>query len=141
MGYQNNEDELYEYYIPDNYGSDMGNIGGFKIRNLIEAAIAVVIAAVLIWGSPFILKIRIYSIFTVALLLGAFFIAGIKDESVTQFIFNYLKYVLNRRVYRRERPSETALYEDKEEQSAMTKERTKQNAKEKLEKIKEVFYV
>ena len=87
------------YYIPSNF-IDTGTLFGgmVKLRNMIEAAAAAIVA-----GLP-ILRLHIsatakiiIACFTV-LPLGLFAVMGVSGESLSSFIVGFIKFVKNRRV-------------------------------------------
>lgn len=101
MSYNDREDKPEVYYIPPNYEDAGGFLGGrFKQRNGIE--MAVVGGPLLLININFImprvstevgLSILIVSVLP-ALALCAF---GIRGESISQFLFAFIKYLKKRR--------------------------------------------
>lgn len=95
------DEPLNEYIIPDNYKPRN------RSRNIIEAIIVVGGLSYLIWHSPFILNVRLIAIMCVVLFLGLLFVVGIKNESVTQFLINYILFLKRRNKYYFRKPSIT----------------------------------
>lgn len=121
--YENNDEGLY--YVPDNYSFlNMGNIGSIKARNLAEAIIVCLFAVEHLWTIPFVLQVRIAVTVTVLAILMALFITGIYGQSITQFLFNYIRSKIRGRVYLLAKPrkkSKKKIVEDDEKLERMDK--------------------
>lgn len=82
---------MNEYIIPTNVGMN-DSIGSFKIRNLIEMAIVCIVMFRVLMSIPFVSDIKTIIVVIVELGLAIFFGHGIKDESVTSFFTNYIRF-------------------------------------------------
>ena len=100
---QEKEERHDAYIIPPNFIETGSVLGGmFKLRNAIEA-----IAAVLIPGFPILnlslsLTVKIIMLCLTALPLGLLALIGVNGESLSSFIINFFKFLMNRRVVRQD---------------------------------------
>lgn len=115
----NKEHDLY--IIPPNF-VDSGTVFGgmFKLRNVMEAgALALLTGAPVFLFLPFSLTVRIIILCMTSLPLALLGLIGIAGESLTSFLFIFLKYLKNRRVI----GGDGTVKEDKAPRR-VTKERT-----------------
>lgn len=96
----NQQKEWNTYVIPPNFVETGTFFGGMlKARNVIEAGILVVAIGVPVFVClPFSLTARIIILCFTALPLGLLAIIGIAGESLSSFLFIFLKYLRNRRI-------------------------------------------
>ena len=85
------------YYLPTNYAEE-GEYNGIKIRNIIEAAVIVIILLVFWVKIPLPLKIKLYAGIVTIIVAGALALIGINGFSITEFLVIYHKYKKNARV-------------------------------------------
>ena len=85
------QEEPNIYIIPVNCGMS-DSVGPFKVRNLVEAAVADALAIRLLLQIPFVPRVRVIITVLVCLGLTLLFLYGIKDESITSFVINYVKF-------------------------------------------------
>ncbi|MCL2773572.1 MAG: PrgI family protein [Oscillospiraceae bacterium] len=96
---KNNEKNKNLYIIPPNFIESGTFFGGmFKVRNAIEAGILAFIVGLPIFSLNLTLTTRIIIICLTALPLAMFALIGISGESLSSFIFIFIKYLKNRRV-------------------------------------------
>lgn len=93
------------YIIPHNF-TGMGKLMNHGIRNWIEAAIVALLAANVIMKVPFTMYAKIVVFTLVVGGLFIFFLIGIKDESVTQFLWGCIMFRRKRRIYHMKRPDQ-----------------------------------
>lgn len=124
MNTQNDHDA---YIIPPNFVETGTFFGGmFKARNVIEAGIlSFAIGLPVFLFLPFSLTARIIALCLTALPLGMLALIGISGESLSSFLFIFLKYLKNRRVI----SGDTSQYEKKVHTAAKKKEKPEQKAK------------
>lgn len=96
----NNQIDHDTYIIPPNFVETGTFFGGmFKARNVIEAGIlAAVVGMPVFLCLPFGLTTRIIVLCLTAMPLGLVALIGIAGESLSSFLFIFLKYLKNRRV-------------------------------------------
>lgn len=92
------EEKLKEYIIPLNY-KVKGKWRNMYIRNILEAVVVIIAFASIIMSSRFIWQIKWFLMIGGAAGLGALFINGINDLSVTQWLISYIKYIYTKRKY------------------------------------------
>ena len=98
--YDDDNYEQVQYFIPINIGDDGGVLGGrFKKRNMIEAVI-IGLLLTLVWKIicyPYdiIVKVVAYIILVIPVVLFA--IVGVNNESLLEFLLEYLAYKKKRR--------------------------------------------
>ena len=85
------EEEMNEYIIPVNVGMT-DSVGKYKIRNIIEAVAATALVLNIITAIPFVADVKVITSVILGLGTFLFFMHGIKDESVTGFLFNYIRF-------------------------------------------------
>ena len=95
----NKQEERDIYIIPPNFIESGTFFGGmFKVRNAIEAGVAVLAIGIPVFGLSLSLTTRIIILCLTALPMALFALVGISGESLTSFIFIFFKYLKNRRV-------------------------------------------
>lgn len=90
------------YIIPPNFiesGTFMG--GMFKVRNTLEAGFIALAIGFPVFNLPFSLSTKIIVFCLTALPLFLLALIGIAGESLSSFILNFFKFLINRRVLRR----------------------------------------
>lgn len=100
------------YIIPPNFiesGTFMG--GMFKVRNTLEAGFIALAIGFPVFNLPLSLSTKIIVFCLTALPLFLLALIGIAGESLSSFILNFFKFLLNRRVLRRGDQPEVAEYE------------------------------
>lgn len=104
MSNQNDHDT---YIIPPNFVETGTFFGGmFKARNVIEAGILAAVVGVPVFiFLPFGLTTRIIVLCLTAMPLGLVALIGIAGESLSSFLFIFLKYLKNRRIVGLEEPA------------------------------------
>ena len=99
----NNNQETHDtYIIPPNFiesGTFMG--GMFKVRNTFEAGIIAVAIGFPVFNLPFSLSTRIIMFCLTALPLFLLALIGVAGESLSSFILNFFKFLINRRTLSR----------------------------------------
>lgn len=96
----NNNNDHDTYIIPPNFVDTGTFFGGmFKARNVIEAGILSAVVGIPVFVClPFGLTTRIIVLCLTAMPLGLVALIGISGESLSSFLFIFLKYMKNRRV-------------------------------------------
>lgn len=95
----NNQNDHDTYIIPPNFVDTGTFFGGmFKARNVIEAGILVVATGVPVLFLPFSLTARIIVLCLTTLPLALVALIGISGESLSSFLFIFIKYLKNRRI-------------------------------------------
>ena len=96
----NNNNDHDTYIIPPNFVDTGTFFGGmFKARNVIEAGILSAVVGIPVFVClPFGLTTRIIVLCLTAMPLGMVALIGISGESLSSFLFIFLKYLKNRRV-------------------------------------------
>lgn len=84
-------ENLMERYIPKNVLQGK-RIMGFKSRNIIEGVIEAVIVLLLLLKIPFVLKVKLIVVICVSLFILAINCIGIKDQAITEFLINFIRY-------------------------------------------------
>ncbi len=95
----NNEDL---YYIPVNF-TDAGRVFGlFELRNCIEAAVlavpAIGLCTLAAHFTPFSLTVKLIISLCLLVPVCGFALIGIRDESLSRFLFTYFRWRMNRRI-------------------------------------------
>lgn len=88
------------YIIPDNFieGGKVFN-GMFKIRNLIEAAVLVLLLSIPLFAIPYpSIQVQITVMIVVLLPVLMFAVMGINDDSLIEFIQNLVRWKQNKRI-------------------------------------------
>lgn len=85
-----------KFLIPDNY-NDNSQFVGVPYRNLAEGIIFGGLMVVLTWQIPFIITIKITIALIVFVVNVIIFSIGVRSESMTQFLFATIKFVINKR--------------------------------------------
>lgn len=97
MGNQPEERDVY--FIPPNFLTSGRLFGGaVRIRNAIEAAILVLATGIPIIQLPISLTTRIILLCLLPLPLGIFGVIGIEGDALTEFLLNWIRWLMNRRV-------------------------------------------
>ena len=96
----NNNNDHDTYIIPPNFVDTGTFFGGmFKARNVIEAGVLASVVGIPVFVClPFGLTTRIIVLCLTAMPLGLVALIGISGESLSSFLFIFLKYLKNRRV-------------------------------------------
>ena len=102
-----NQNDRDTYIIPPNFVETGTFFGGmFKVRNVIEAGILAAVVGVPVFIClPFGLTTRIIVLCLTAMPLGLVALIGIAGESLSSFLFIFLKYLKNRRIVGLEEPA------------------------------------
>ena len=95
-----NEQDLY--YIPVNF-TDAGRVFGlFELRNCIEAAVlavpAIGLCTLAAHFTPFSLTVKLIISLCLLVPVCGFALIGIRDESLSRFLFTYFRWRMNRRI-------------------------------------------
>lgn len=100
----NNQNESDTYIIPPNFVEAGTFFGGlFKVRNVIEAGILAFATGIpVMLYLPFSLTARIIILCFTALPLAILALIGLSGESLSSFLFIFLKFLKNRRIVGRE---------------------------------------
>lgn len=85
------------YIIPPNFIESGSVFGGmFKLRNAIEAGAALLLAGFPIVSTSLSLTAKIIILCLTALPLGLLALIGVNGESLSSFIVNFFKFLMNR---------------------------------------------
>jgi len=96
---ENNEKNKNIYIIPPNFIESGTFFGGmFKVRNAIEAGVLALVTGLPVFNMNLSLTTRIIIICLISLPLAMFALIGVSGESLSSFIFIFIKYLKNRRV-------------------------------------------
>lgn len=87
------------YTIPPNYAEE-GTIfsGRLRIRNAVEAGVLVFLCMQVLLSLDWGVRAKIYAGIIVIVPVAIFSLLGVQGESLTSFIFQFLKYLKNRRI-------------------------------------------
>lgn len=97
MSYHREEQDIY--YIPPNFLTSGRLFGGMiRVRNAIEACVLVLLTGLPIIRLPLSLTARIILLCLIPLPLGIFAVIGFDGDSLTEFVFNWIKWLFNRRI-------------------------------------------
>ncbi|WP_390143195.1 VirB4 family type IV secretion system protein [Flavonifractor plautii] len=87
------------YYIPPNFLTSGRLFGGMiRVRNAIEACVLVLLTGIPILQLPFSLTTRIVILCLITLPLGVFGVVGIDGDSLSEFVFNWCRWLIRRRM-------------------------------------------
>lgn len=93
------ESERDVFFIPPNFLTSGRLFGGMiRVRNAIEAGVLVFLSALPVLKTHFSLSTKIILLCLTALPLGLFGIIGIEGDSLSEFVMNWFKWLLSRRV-------------------------------------------
>ena len=96
---QRPNEEMDVYYIPPNFLTSGRLFGGMiRVRNAIEACVLVLLTGIPILQLPFSLTTRIVILCLIALPLGVFGVVGIDGDSLSEFVFNWCRWLIRRRM-------------------------------------------
>lgn len=96
MSKPNEERDIY--YIPPNFLTSGRLFGGMiRARNAIEACVLVLLSGFPIIKLPFSLTIRIILLCLISLPLGIFAVVGFEGDSLSEFLVNWLRWIVHRR--------------------------------------------
>lgn len=84
-----NGEEIFR--IPDNVLKSKRYLG-FKRRNITEAIISFIISAFLIYQISFVMRVKIIFIICVGASVAFINLIGIKNQSISEIILNFIKY-------------------------------------------------
>lgn len=84
------------YYIPQNY-NDGYKIRDIPYRNIAETVVAVFLLFKFIKWTPFVWTVQIIAGIPLGIGVVLLFLHGIKDESITQFLWSYIVFMKNKR--------------------------------------------
>lgn len=131
----NNKSDRDIYIIPPNFVETGTFFGGmFKARNVIEAVILAVAVGVPVFiYLPFGLTPRIIILCLTALPLALVALIGIYGESLSSFLFIFIKYLINRRVVGIEEPQ--AEVETEKDSSISAKKHSHKKRKPRQKKL------
>lgn len=93
------KEDVDTYVIPPNF-IDTGTVFGglFKLRNVIEAGIIVVVIGLPVFRLPLSLTVKIIILCVTALPLALFALIGIGGESLSSFIIGFITFQRNKRI-------------------------------------------
>ncbi len=95
---QRPNEEMDVYYIPPNFLTSGRLFGGMiRVRNAIEACVLVLVTGIPILQLPFSLTTRIVILCLITLPLGVFGVVGIDGDSLSEFVFNWCRWLIRRR--------------------------------------------
>lgn len=96
---QRPNEEMDVYYIPPNFLTSGRLFGGMiRVRNAIEACVLVLLTGIPILQLPFSLTTRIIILCLITLPLGVFGVVGIDGDSLSEFVFNWCRWLIRRRM-------------------------------------------
>ena len=96
---QRPNEEMNVYYIPPNFLTSGRLFGGMiRVRNAIEACVLVLLTGIPILQLPFSLTTRIVILCLITLPLGVFGVVGIDGDSLSEFVFNWCRWLIRRRM-------------------------------------------
>lgn len=96
---QRPNEEMDVYYIPPNFLTSGRLFGGMiRVRNAIEACVLVLLTGIPILQLPFSLTTRIVILCLTTLPLGVFGVVGIDGDSLSEFVFNWCRWLIRRRM-------------------------------------------
>lgn len=96
---QRPNEEMDVYYIPPNFLTSGRLFGGMiRVRNAIEACLLVLLTGIPILQLPFSLTTRIVILCLITLPLGVFGVVGIDGDSLSEFVFNWCRWLIRRRM-------------------------------------------
>ena len=96
---EKNEKNKNIYIIPPNFIESGTLFGGmFKLRNAIEAGILALVVGVPVFNMNVSLTTRVIILCLTALPLALLALIGISGESLSSFIYIFIKYLKNRRI-------------------------------------------
>lgn len=96
---QRPNEEMDVYYIPPNFLTSGRLFGGMiRVRNAIEACVLVLVTGIPILQLPFSLTTRIVILCLITLPLGVFGVVGIDGDSLSEFVFNWCRWLIRRRM-------------------------------------------
>ena len=103
---QRPNEEMDVYYIPPNFLTSGRLFGGMiRVHNAIEACVLVLLTGIPILQLPFSLTTRIVILCLITLPLGVFGVVGIDGDSLSEFVFNWCRWLIRRRIlYRTDVP-------------------------------------
>lgn len=105
---QRPNEEMDVYYIPPNFLTSGRLFGGMiRVRNAIEACVLVLLTGIPILQLPFSLTTRIVILCLITLPLGVFGVVGIDGDSLSEFVFNWCRWLIRRRMLYRTNVSPT----------------------------------
>lgn len=96
---QRPNEEMDVYYIPPNFLTSGRLFGGMiRVRNAIEVCVLVLLTGIPILQLPFSLTTRIVILCLITLPLGVFGVVGIDGDSLSEFVFNWCRWLIRRRM-------------------------------------------
>ena len=96
MSKPNEERDIY--YIPPNFLTSGRLFGGMiRARNAIEACVLVLLSGFPIIKLPLSLTTRIILLCLISLPLGIFAVVGFEGDSLSEFVVNWLRWIVHRR--------------------------------------------
>ena len=96
MSKPNEERDIY--YIPPNFLTSGRLFGGMiRARNAIEACVLVLLSGFPIIKLPLSLTTRIILLCLISLPLGIFAVVGFEGDSLSEFVVNWLRWLIHRR--------------------------------------------
>lgn len=95
----NTKDERDIYYIPGNFLTSGRLFGGMiRVRNAIEACVLVLLTGLPIFNLGISLTARVIILMLIPLPLGVFAVVGIEGDSLSEFVLNWIKWLMHRRI-------------------------------------------
>lgn len=91
---EEDKNRVYTYNIPENF-TDSGRIFGFKKRNILEAAIAIIITANIVSVFPFVIKVKLIVLMVLCIGVGALFLKGVYNKSITEWLISVIIFKKN----------------------------------------------
>lgn len=123
-----------------NYSGSGKILGMFRKRNLAEAACVLLVFYMFIQSIPFTSGMKILLSITVLLPLVIWFVFGVNDESVTQYIFGWYMYKRNKKnawiMLKDAEPEKRPEEKKKPEKKKAEKQPKEKNAKTKRKEVK-----
>ena len=128
------DNEYQTYIIPPNFLTTGRIFGGMiRMRNAVEAGILVVLTTVPIFKLPLSLTMRIAIWCLLPLPLGILGVIGIDGDSISEFLFNWFRWLTNRRVLHRKEAEKNVDESLKKKKRKKGKEKAPEERKRRAE--------
>ena len=88
------EERDYTFYIPPNF-TQKHKYFGFRLRNIVETIVMILVVVNVVGLTPFVSKVKIIIDITLVCVLGFFFINGVRNRSVTEWLMDYIRFKRN----------------------------------------------
>jgi len=136
------EEKEYVFYIPPNF-TQKHKYFGFRLRNILETVLVIITLLSVVSLTPFVVKVKLIIDVTLSVALGFFFLNGVRNRSITEWLMDYIRFKKNgkkmrMRTVREDKFRKIAAVDEKGEQLSLVERVMKQATQGKKVKVENI---